>query len=180
MKLFNYKNVILFLSWLGMILLDLFGGRDFYVNWFFAVPPFIFLIIFVFAYDEKILKIIVIALFVPALFLHAYLSLEDITCDFNNNYYCLARKALKNKDISFCEKYKGQKPLCYVAMSRGWHDISLCDRVPSEHYNSRYDCVTNIAVNTKTPEFCEKINYDQKFFPNRKECYSQFNKSARK
>ena len=78
------------------------------------------------------------------------------------DYYCVAKKAKKWADYSLCYKLTDNKNknYCYVSLSYDWKDIKLCDQIigsdiPSE--NNRYECITNVSINSNNPQFCEKF-----------------------
>ena len=79
-----------------------------------------------------------------------------------NDYYCVAKKAKKWADYSLCDKLVNNenKNNCYVSLSYDWKDIKLCDQIigsdnPSE--NDRYECITNVSINSNNSQFCEKF-----------------------
>lgn len=156
------------------------------------VPSLIF-----YRFKESIKKfhIAIIALFLFVFVgLLGYQRASDLTCGFNYDGYCVGNKAVKTKDISLCEKVKTTKEFgnydnygknsCYEAISRKWDDVSLCDKIKTisnqkssnPHYSQYqlYQCISNIARNTKNKELCEKIPVS-KF---KETCFRDFDKKV--
>lgn len=79
-----------------------------------------------------------------------------------NDYYCVAKKAKKWEDYSLCDKLSDNenKNDCYVSLSYDWKDIKLCDQIvgsDNSSENNRYECITNVSINSNNSQFCEKF-----------------------
>ncbi|MEK7150198.1 MAG: hypothetical protein AAB736_01170, partial [Patescibacteria group bacterium] len=59
-----------------------------------------------------------------------------------------------------------------------WEDVNICEKVKigdPDYFNEHYDCVVNIAENTNNSSLCEKIDYGEKNYRNKRDCYARFN-----
>lgn len=182
-----FSFIIIFLSFFLRIY---FVGFDFIV--FVPFGAIILLLFFAFVFsseNEKIAQLVFFALFLLALIAFIYYSvfsyLEKTTCRGYEDYHCIVKMAIKKQNSSLCDMAKDDGVLdessrawCYRDLSKNWKDASICEKVKigeaMSYFGDYYDCISNIAVNTNNPSLCEKIEYDKKFSPNKKECYSNF------
>lgn len=88
------------------------------------------------------------------------------SCETNDDN-CVAKKAKKWQDYSLCDKLSDNKDKnhCYVSLSYDWKDIKLCDQIvgsDNSSENNRYECITNVSINSNNPQFCEKFESKHK------------------
>lgn len=178
-------ELIILIIFVSLAIFDLVSRSSFNVNIFYFTPLAILSSAYFFSFGEKVFKIIILILFFGISFLYFQGSLSIYTCRYNSDYSCLARKAVKDQNPSLCDMAKDDGVLdessrawCYRDLSKNWKDASICEKVKigetMSYFGNYYDCISNIAVNTNNPSLCEKIEYDKKFSPNKKECYSNF------
>ncbi len=166
----------------GLVAFDLVNRSGFRIDIFYFVPLSILFLAYLFSYGEKFFKIVILILFFIVSYLYFQSSFSVFTCRNYSDYHCLARKAIKKKNISLCEKYKGRKSTeeeyrqyCFEEISKDWHDISLCDKISDELYSSKYQCIVNIAINNNDKNLCEKIDFvPAGNTPIKENCYKKF------
>lgn len=110
---------------------------------------------------------------------------EKVTCRGYEDYHCIVKRAIKENNSSLCDLAKddgvldeSRRSWCYRDLSKKWKDENICEKVKigeaNRYFGDYYNCISNIAKNTNNPSLCEKIDYDERFSPNKKECYSHF------
>lgn len=159
---------------------------------FFMVVPFgslllTLLLAFIFSEkNQKTARLVFLVLYLIVFSFFTYSSINSYvnvaTCERYEDYSCLARKAVKEDDSSLCDSARddgapseSRRGWCYRELSKNWKDDSICENLKigdvSRYFGDYYRCIRNIAKNTGNSSICEKLDYDERFSPNKKECY---------
>lgn len=177
-----------FTFFLSLILRIYFIGFDIFVLVPFGSILLFFLLAFIFSgQSERLARLIFLILYLSVFAIFIYYSassyLEKETCRGYEDYRCIVKRAVKENNSSLCDLAKDDGVLdeasrswCYRDLSKNWKDISICEKIVDKklRWGDYYDCVSNIAKNTNNSSLCEKIDYDERFSPNKKDCYSNF------
>ncbi len=102
---------------------------------FFTIPT---LLLYKFRNNKKIFRFIYSFFVVIFILLAMFLISSFLTCNFYENYYCVADRAVKAGDIQYCEKTdEYHSDYCYLNMSRKWKNSKICKKINDQQVRSQ-------------------------------------------
>lgn len=156
---------------LGVIIVALYG--------LWIVPLSVFILFFIpslffclFYSNKKLLKIIRLMFITLSLCFFSFSIAMHVTCEFNQDYVCVANNAIKYKNPQLCEKASEyyDQDLCYLHVSEETNDVSLCDKISIEDFRSM--CIREIAIKMNNPKLCELVKSKEREF-DKEDCYTR-------
>lgn len=122
--------------------------------------------------NNNLLKIIAIIFIVLSLISISYFVARNVTCEFKDDYICVADKAIATQNPQLCGEIKENymlQDLCYGHVSVQTDDVSLCAKITDDITQSR--CITYIAMNMNDSKICDGVKSKNEIF-NKESCYN--------